>query len=87
MSTISDAVREVLARLELQAAIIAECKMLEALASLPDDDDGFATPWWDKQEPESDPADWPVWTDEECWELGPEKQCSGPGKHGSREHR
>ena len=64
MSTISDAVREVLARLELQAAIIAECKMIEALASLPDADDD-----------ESDPADWPAWTDEERWEPGPEKHA------------
>ena len=73
MSTTNDAVREVLARLELQAAIIAECKMMEALANLPDADVGFAIPWWDKQESESDPADWPAWTDEECWEPGPER--------------
>lgn len=65
MSTTSDAVREVLARIELQAAIIAECKMIEALASLPDSDDI-----------ESNPDDWPAWTDEECWEPGPESRGS-----------
>ena len=76
MSSTNDAVREVLAKLEYQAAIVAECKMIEALARLPEDDEGFAVPWWDKQEPESNPADWPAWTDEECWEPGPESRGS-----------
>ena len=77
MSTTNDAVREVLARLELQAAIIAECKMIEALASLPDADDD-----------ESDPADWPAWTDEECWEPGRSlaSRSARPGRHGCPEH-
>ena len=65
MSSTNDAVREVLARLELQAAIIAECKLIEALARLPEDD-----------EIKSDPAEWPAWTDEECWEPGPESRGS-----------
>lgn len=61
MYTNSDTVRATLDRLNYEDQIRAEAAMIAALAILPASDDD-----------ESDPAEWPAWTDEECWEPGPE---------------
>jgi hypothetical protein len=60
---LADHVKEVMARLDFQAAIIAECRMLEALASLQASDE---------QSPEYEPTpedwnDYREWADAVEW--------------------